>query len=207
MTPAPYPKFLGDDRYEYKFDAGRQYRTEHYAILDFNTGNSGGNQFANPQTGASSDGEVLKIGEGTSDAGYVKTNIEDGVGNINIYVDAKNKMAADFTPGGYLFGTVPNINAEVNVTITPLEDGSFDYNIDIPNVDGYPAYELWINDVDNANTYLLYGRNPEESGETPFSLFGKGEHEYEASGNSKDLISKPVETFEERKNPDSKIKG
>lgn len=67
-------------------------------------------------------------------------------------------------------------------------------------MDGFPAYELWIND-DQGNSFLLFGRNPIESGESPMSLFGSGEHKFKLSGNSNDLISKPVQTFEERKNP------
>ena len=114
-------------------------------------------------------------------------------------MNAKNNLAADHIPGGYL-GAVPNINATADVKITPLGDGTFDYEVIISGVDGYPAYELWIGDETNDKQYLIFARNPIESGENVGSLYPPAEHTFEARGNSSDLESKATQTFEERKN-------
>ena len=190
-----YPSYLGDNRSEYRSDAGKSFRTEQYANLNFNNNTTASNQFASPTTAVGSDDRYIKSSSGSSDAGSVTPSIHGGSGTVNFVINAKNELAAARNP------FTPAINAKINVSITPLEDGSFDYSLDIPEMDGFPAYELWIND-DQGNSYLLFGRNPDESGENPFSLYGSGEHSFNLSGNSSDLISKPVQSFEETPNPE-----
>lgn len=189
-----YPYYLGDNRTSYKSDAGKSFRTEQYANLNFNNRTTAINQFASPTTAVGSDGRYIKSSDGSPDAGNIDATMQGNSGMVNFVINATNELAASRNP------FTPEINAKIDVAITPLEDGSFNYSVNIPEMDGFPAYELWIND-DKGNSYLLFGRNPNESGETPFALYGSGEHKYKLSGNSKDLISRPVQTFEERKNP------
>jgi RHS repeat-associated protein len=189
-----YPNYAGDNRTEYKANAGKSFRTEQYANLDFNKKTTATNQFANGTTAITSDGQYIKGSKGSEDAGNVQAKMMGNTASANFVIDSKNELAASRNP------FTPAINAKVDVGITPKEDGSFDYSVDIPEMDGFPAYELWIND-DKGNSYLLFGRNPLESKESPFSLYGSGEHKYKLSGNSSTLESKPVQSFEERKNP------
>ena len=190
-----YPYYLGDNRKDYKADAGKSFRTEQYANLNFNNGTTAKNQFASPTIAVGSNGDYITSSNGSSDAGKINVNLQGKMGMVNFVINAKNQLAAARNP------FTPAINAKIDVAITNKDDGSFDYSVNIPEMDGFPAYELWINN-DKGNSYLLFGRNPNESRETPFSLFGSGEHKYNLSGNSKDLISRPVQTFEERKNPE-----
>ena len=52
--------------------------------------------------------------------------------------------------------------------------------------DGFPAYEIFVTDVtDGKNeSNLIFNQNPIEANQTPWSLFGDGEFEYDYSGNS-----------------------
>lgn len=94
----------------------------------------------------------------------------------------------------------PSIDGQFNISITPNEDGTFNFNVDA-NVDGFPAYEIWLTDETNGGSFLLFGRNPIESGEGPLSLYGNGEHSGTTSGNSetKRAANGKVE-FKDKKN-------
>jgi RHS repeat-associated protein len=193
-----YPFFLGDNRFEYKSDAGKSFRTEQYANLDFNNNSTATNQVANSTTAIDSNGDYVKSSSPSTNPGNVNANISNNTGRVNFYINAKNKLASARNP------FVPAINAKINVSITPLDDGSFNFIVDIPEIDGFPAYELWIIDEDSGKSYLLFGQNPIESRESPYSLYGSGEHSYYFSGNSKDLISKETISFEENPNREEK---
>lgn len=92
----------------------------------------------------------------------------------SICVDAPNKLVAG----------APSINYQFDVTITPGADGkTFDYQIQ-GAADGFPAYEMWISDETNGNSYLLFNRTPTATGEGPGSLFPPMEHNYNLKGNS-----------------------
>jgi RHS repeat-associated protein len=194
LSSTVYPYYLGDDRTSYRSDAGKSFRTEQYVFLNFNNQTTAKNQFASPSTAVGSDDRYIASSDGSSDAGSIDATIQGKCAMVNFIINATNELAATRNP------FTPAINAKIDVSITPLEDGSFDYSVKIPEMDGFPAYELWIND-DQGNSFLLFGRNPNESGETPLALFGSGEHQYKLSGNSKDLVSKPVQTFDEYSNP------
>lgn len=189
-----FPYYRGDNRKEYRANAGKSFRTEQFVYLNFNKLESNKNQFASPTTALNNKGEFIKTSAGSHDAGSIETSIGLNNGKVNFEINSTNELASSKNP------FTPAIDAIINVSIEPQKDGSFDYSVDIPKIDGFPAYELWVND-DKDNSYLLFGRNPIESNESPFSLFGSGEHSFKFSGNSKDLISKPSQSFEERANP------
>jgi RHS repeat-associated protein len=194
MSTTVYPYYEGDNRTSYKANAGRSFRTEQYANLDFNKKTTATNQYANKSVALTGNGTYLKSSEGSEDAGSVQAKMMANSASVNFVIDATNELASSRNP------FTPAINARIDVNITPLEDGSFDYTVNIPEMDGFPAYELWIND-DKGNSFLLFGRNPLESNEGPMSLYGSGEHKYKLSGNSKDLKSQPIQTFEDTPNP------
>jgi RHS repeat-associated protein len=190
LTFTQYPAFKGDNRTAYLADAGSSFRTEQYANVNFNNRTIATNQFANGTIALNASGNYVASSNGSQDAGKVQATMYGQTATVNFVIDASNQLVM----------LAPSINAQINLTITTKADGTFDYTLNIPEMDGFPAYELWIND-DKGNSYLIFGRNPNESGETPWSLFGSGEHQYTASGNSANLVSKPVQTFEESPNP------
>jgi hypothetical protein len=62
-----------------------------------------------------------------------------------------------------------------------------DYSPFGAELDGFPAYELFVTDKTNGKneSNLIFNQNPIEAKETIYSLFGSGEHEYDYSGDSK----------------------
>jgi RHS repeat-associated protein len=169
--------FKGDDR---SFDPkATSYRTEQKVRVDFdNKKVSLLNNTASGSTGLDSKGNVTE----TSAAGkagptptYDKGAMEKGSTTINMQVDATNELATG----------APAINYDVNITITPQEDGSVNYNMTGAS-DGFPAYEFYITDEATGKSTMMHGSNPQKTGDTPYSLFPPMEKTINKSGNTND---------------------
>ena len=176
-NPTPWGKsdsYKGDNR-NYYSATSTAFRTEQSVRLNFdnNTSETLSNT-ASPTIGLDKNGnEVQRSSAG--EAGTVSSDIEKG--GVNLEFSATNKLSKSENP------LTPSIDAQFNISITPNEDGTFNFNVDA-NVDGFPAYEVWVTDETNGGSFLLFGRNPIESGEGPLSLYGNGEHSGTTSGNS-----------------------
>ncbi len=193
-NPTPWGKsdsYKGDNR-NYYSATSTAFRTEQSVRLNFdnNTSETLSNT-ASPTIGLDKNGnEVQRSSAG--EAGTVSSNIEKG--GVNLEFSATNKLSKSENP------LTPSIDGQFNISITPNEDGTFNFNVDA-NVDGFPAYEIWVTDETNGGSFLLFGRNPIESGEGPLSLYGNGEHSGTTSGNSetKRAANGKVE-FKDKKN-------
>ncbi|MCC4229912.1 DUF3238 domain-containing protein [Zunongwangia profunda] len=95
-------------------------------------------------------------------------------------VDASNKLVDG----------APAINYEVGVTITQGEDGSFSFELKGES-DGFPAYEFFITNEKDGNSYQIYGSNPNKTGDSPWALLPPMEKNINVSGNS--TTTKPIE--------------
>lgn len=197
-NPNPFSSnktFAGDNRMQYQANA-TSYRTEQKVNADFdNKSLSVLNNTASGSTGYNKDGEVNETSTPGS-AGKVRGNVDDfenAVGKpksavIDFETDASNKLV----PGA------PAINADINLTITPNKDGSFNYSVK-GSTDGFPAYELWVTD-DKGNSYLILNSTPTQSGKTPVALFPPEDQKYNNTGNSKDVKKPPVVNFPDTQN-------
>ena len=194
-NPTPWGKshyFQGDNRTYYSVNSS-SYRTEQSVRLDFDNNTSETiSNIAAPTVGLDKNrNEIQRSEAGT--AGIVSSDIAKG--GVNLEFSATNKLAKKENP------VTPSISGEFNITLSPNKDGSFNFNVDIPRVDGFPAYEIWVTDETNGGSFLIFGRNPIESGEGAYSLFGKGEHSGNVSGNSSTArVSNGRVEFEDRKN-------
>lgn len=175
-TPWGTSDFYKGDNRNYYSATSTKYRTEQSVRLNFDNNSSETlSNTASPTIGLDKNGsEVQRSSKG--EAGTVSSNIEKG--GVNLEFSATNKLSKKENP------LTPSIDGKFNITISPNEDGTFDFNVDVPRVDGFPAYEIWVTDETNGGNYLLFGRNPIESGEDEYSLFGSGEHSGSTSGNS-----------------------
>ena len=189
----------GDDRREYLLDPGKKYRTEHFVFIDFLKKKHSESKMANGSEGLDKNEKVVVRSESTTDCGSINMSFYDDYksAKVNFEIAAVNKAEIK---AQMIFPITPNINAKVVFSITPQQDNSFDYKVYIPEMDGFPAYEMWVYDNKNDKSYLIFRQNPIESGENPLSLFGDGEHSYQYNGNSKNLISGKKFTFSEMKN-------
>ena len=195
-NPNPFSKiksFAGDNRNQYEANAS-SFRVEQSVQLDFDNSNSKTvSNIAMPTTGFDKKGNVVGIST-SGPGGTLNSSIIDGIGEVNFTIDAGNKLSEQET-----LGTIPNINMSASVEIRPIENGGFNYTYDI-SVDGFPAYEIFVED-EEGNSYLIFGRNPIESGETPWSLYPPEEHKFKNEGNNADAPKGPIITFENYKNP------
>lgn len=186
-NPNPLSKtksFAGDNRNNYQVNT-TAYRTEQKVRVDFdnNKATTLSNR-ANSTTGYDKNGNVTETSS-SGKAGPTPTyTMKDGTATVNMEVDASNKLVDG----------APAINYEVGVTVTQNEDGSFSFEI-TGESDGFPAYEFFITNEKDGKSYLMYGSNPNQTGDGPFSLFPPMEKDINASGNSK--TTTPVE--EEKK--------
>ncbi len=184
--------FAGDNRRGYQANSS-SYRTSQSVNVDFDNDKMSLLQnYAASTTGLDKNGQPL-TSSFPGKAGTVRGNVdafENGANDAFIKFDthAKNKLVA----------LAPGIDGIIDFTITPNEDGSFNYSIK-GKTDGFPAFELWVTD-DMGNSYLLFNRNPIESGETPASLFPPAEHKYNYKGSSKNAKKGPIVKFNETKN-------
>jgi len=195
--------FDGDDR-EYYTVNNASYRTEQKVTADFNEGKiSYSSNNAKYSIGRDTEGNIVETSS-SQVAGTIKSTpmtAESTTTTIDLTVDASNSLISG----------APAINYELSVTITPkvdakgnaiLDDKSnqkFDYQIK-GAVDGFPAYELWITDENSGASYLLFNRNPTESGEGEGSLFPPMEHKYNLTGSSDDHTPAETVKFEDSTN-------
>jgi hypothetical protein len=184
--------FKGDNRNSYQVNS-TAYRTEQKVRVDFDnkTVTTTSNR-ANSTTGLDSNkklNEVSKEGKAGPLPTYDKASLENNnVAKVNMEIDASNKLQP----------LAPAINYDVSVSITPQENGNFNYEIK-GNSDGFPAYEFFITNEATGNSFLIYGSNPAQTGDSPWALGGGMDKSINKSGSSTDL--KPVTTvpFEEKK--------
>ncbi len=186
--------FAGDDRMSYELNT-QAFRTEQKVHVDFECKEvSCSNNTASPTKALDKNGKVIDTSEAAA-AGpiptYNKSFLENGTSiTIHLSIDAPNRLV----PGA------PAINYQLEVTITPNSDyTSFEYEIK-GDVDGFPAYELWITDETTGNSYLLFNRTPTETGETPRALFPPMEHSIYKTGNSQCETPQTSEPFSVMKN-------
>ena len=207
---------VGDNRTKYQFtptfnyDGGNvSYRTDQANYIDFSTKKTTFTyQQASRSIGVDVGHHFVTESTTESDIGHIITTFNNDIktGTISsttyIHLSATNKLAQSWNP------ITPSIDAKFILKIIPNKDNcGFDYSIENIQHDGFPAYEIWIKDVDNDKTYLLFHYNPIESNNTVFSLYGSGEFKYDPiKGTSKDLESKKEFDFSEKKNIPEKEK-
>jgi RHS repeat-associated protein len=189
--------FAGDNRREYQSNT-TAYRTQQSIKADFdNKSMTLQSNVANSSIGYDKNGKVNETSQ-IGSAGNVRGNVDDfenTVGKpkdavINFETHASNKLVTGIP--------APAIDADLTITITPQQDGSFNFSVK-GATDGFPAYELWVTD-DKGNCTLVFNRNPIESKEGPFSLFPPMEHKYDYKGNSNNAKKGPVVKFDQTKN-------
>jgi RHS repeat-associated protein len=168
--------FKGDNR---SFDPkATSFRTEQKVQVDFdNKKVTTLNNTASGSTGLDSKGNVTQTSQAEK-AGptptYDKGAMEKGNSTtINMQVDASNQLV----PGA------PPINYDVNITISQQQDGSVNYNM-TGSTDGFPAYEFYITNDATGQSTMIYGSDPQKTGDTPVSLFPPMEKNVNKSGNT-----------------------
>jgi RHS repeat-associated protein len=171
--------FAGDNRMSYELNT-TAFRTEQKFNVDFDTRSvSYSNNTASGTKALDKAGKVIETSE-EAPAGPVPTFNKSFLQNgnsatIHLSIDAPNRLVSG----------APSINYQFDVTITPSADKkTFDYQVK-GSADGFPAYELWITDETNNQSFLLFNRTPTATGETPRALFPPMEHKYNLKGNSK----------------------
>jgi RHS repeat-associated protein len=206
---------VGDNRVKYQFtptfnyEGGNvSYRSEQANDIDFPAKQTPFTyQSASRSIGVDVGHRFVAESNTQKDIGHINTafstDITTGIvsSNTDVKLSVTNKLAKSWNP------FTPNIDASFSLKITPNEDGSFDYSIDKMRHDGFPAYEVWIKDVDNDKTYLLFQYNPLESKNNVVSLYGSGEYSYDPiKDSSKNHESKQEFNFSEKKNIPEKEK-
>jgi len=188
--------YKGDNRTEYQANQ-TSYRTSQSVNVDFDNKKMTTLQnIAAGSTGLDKDGKPIT------------SSYADRAGTIQGNIDVFEKGAAnavikfDTHVGNKLSAAAPEIDAVLNLTISPGKDGTFNFSIN-GATDGFPAFELWVTD-DKENSYLLFNRNPIESKETPLSLFPPMEHKYDYKGTSKDVKKGSSVKFSETTNTKEK---
>jgi RHS repeat-associated protein len=187
-NPMPFSKtksFAGDGRSNYQLNT-TAYRTEQKVRVDFDNNKATTiSNSANSTIGYDQNGNVTETSK-PGKAGPTPTYRMNGnAATVNMEVDASNKLV----------DVAPAINYEVGVTITQGEDGSFSFELKGVS-DGFPAYEFFITNEKDGNSYQIYGSNPNQTGDTPGALFPPMEKNINVSGNS--TTTKPIE--EEKNN-------
>jgi RHS repeat-associated protein len=174
-------QFKGDNRNSYEVNT-TAYRTEQKVRVDFdkNEVTTLSNR-ANSTTGIDRKGNEIhsqpdKAGPNPT---YDKASMKDNSTTVHLEVDAANKLQ----PGA------PAINYDVNVTLRQNDNGTFNYSISGQR-DGFPAYEFFVTNEATGDSFLIYGRNPSQTGDTPWALRPPMEYNFSYEGNSADL--KPV---------------
>jgi RHS repeat-associated protein len=200
---------VGDNRVKYQFNppfnyegGNVSYRSEQSNDIDFEKRNTTFTyQLASRSIGVDAGHRFVAESKSTNKIGFMNTSFTTDVNtglvssNTQVNLSATNKLAKSWNP------FTPAINAKFSLTLTPKKDGSFDFSIQNMQHDGFPAYEIWVKDVDNNKTYLIFQYNPIESKNSVFSLYGSGEYKYDTiSGSSKDSKSKDEFDFNEKKN-------
>lgn len=185
-NPKPFSNtksFAGDNRNSYNVNS-TAYRAEQKVRIDFDNNKvTTLSNKASGSTGFDKNGKAIEH-SASEKAGptptYTPGTMKDGSTTIHMEIDASNKLVSG----------APAINYDVNVTVTQQENGSFNYNIE-GKTDGFPAYEFFITDEKTNNSYLIYGSNPGQTGDTPTALFPPMEKKVDNAGNSNN--TKPTE--------------
>ena len=169
--------FKGDNR---SFDPkATSFRTEQKVRVDFdNKKVTTLTNVASGSVGLDSKGKEIAKSD-PAKAGpnptYDKAALDKGNSTtVNMQVDASNKLVP-----------APSINYDVNITITPQENGSVDYKINGAS-NGFPSYEFYITNEATGNTTMIYGSDPNKTGDTPMSLFPPMEKNVNKSVNTGD---------------------
>ncbi len=168
--------FKGDTRNNYDVNA-TSFRTEQKVKVDFDNKKATTlSNVASPSVGYDKTGKAIETSKAEK-AGptptYDKASMEkNNSTTVNMQVDASNQLVTG----------APSINYDVNVTLTPQTDGSLNYNISGTS-DGFPAYEFFITNQDTGNSTLIYGSNPNQTGDKPTALFPPMEKNISGSGN------------------------
>ncbi len=180
-APNPYSSvsrtksFKGDNR---SFDPkATSYRSEQKVRVDFdNKKVSTLNNTASKSEGLDSKGNVIETsqpGKAGPTPTYDKGAMEKGNSTtINMQVDASNSLVP-----------APAINYDVSITISQQEDGSVNYNM-TGATDGFPAYEFYVTDEATGNSTMIYGSDPNKTGDGPGSLIPPMEKTIKTSGNA-----------------------
>lgn len=195
-NPAPWGSagVKGDNR-NYFSSNSSQYRTEQKVSVDFdNKQVVARSNKASGSTGIDKSGKEVEHSE-PSLAGplptYDKPALDKGTKTtINMQANAHDKLIM----------LAPNINYDLSITLEPQKDGSLNYQVKGTS-DGFPAYEVWVTDQATNNSMLLLNTNPTEAKETPWSLWGGGEHSYNQKGTFNNNGSAPAKVpFEKTQN-------
>ena len=163
--------FAGDNRNTFDVNS-TAFRTEQKVRLDIdNQESSTLSNIASSTIAFGSDGSVTDRSD-PGKAGPDPEFIMNGnSATVNLEVDASNKL---------VFGA-PSIDYKVSITITQNEDGTFSYSIGGQR-DGFPAYEFFITNESTGESVLIYGSNPNDTGNTPRALFPPMEEDISSSG-------------------------
>lgn len=183
-NPSPMGKsstFAGDNRTYYDVNS-KSYRVEQKVSVDFdNQLKLVMNNTASSTHGYDDKGKLVETSKpqngGAITGGATFTKEGDAKSTIiHFTISASNKLVDGAT----------SIDAHISLEIIANKDGSYKYNV-TGQTDGFPAYELFVTDKTNGKneSNLIFNQNPIEAKETPYSLFGSGEHEYDYSGDSK----------------------
>jgi RHS repeat-associated protein len=167
--------FKGDTRNNYDVNA-TSFRTEQKVKVDFDNNKvTTLNNTASPSVGYDKSGKAIETSK-SEKAGpnptYTTGTMKDGSTTVNMKVDASNKLVDG----------APSINYDVNITLTQQKNGSLDYNIS-GATDGFPAYEFFITNQATGNSTLIYGSNPNKTGDSPTALFPPMEKTVSGKGN------------------------
>ena len=175
--------FKGDNRNSYQVNS-TDYRTEQKVRVDFDNNKvTGVSNTASYTVGLDSNGNEVarsEVGKAGPTPTYTPDTMSEGSTTVNMEVDASNKLVTG----------APAINYDVGITITQNEDGTFNFSIQGES-DGFPAYEFFITNEANGESFLIHGSNPASRGDTPNALFPPMDQNINNSGNSSNL--KPVE--------------
>jgi hypothetical protein len=167
--------FKGDTRNNYDVNA-KSFRTEQIVKVDFDNNKvTTLNNTASPSVGYDKTGKAVETSQ-SEKAGpnptYTPGTMKDGSTTINMQVDASNKLVDG----------APSINYDLNITLTQQKNGSLDFNISGAS-DGFPAYEFFITNQATGNSTLIYGSNPNKTGDSPTALFPPMEKTVSGKGN------------------------
>ena len=164
--------FKGDDRYYYHVD-NPNFRTEQKVKINFETKTHELlSNVANATHGYDKNKKLIESSQADENgAGSIKVStVEDSV-TIEFYIDASNKLVAG----------APAINARITLKIEPyIENNAIHYKYSIKgNCDGFPAYDMFVTDVDKSESNLVFNQNPiDANSQTVLSLFGTGDGEF-----------------------------
>jgi RHS repeat-associated protein len=190
--------FGGDNRTYYTVN-NASYRTEQKVVADFDANKVYyTNNTARGSIGYDSKGKVVETSDPATAGTIRNTPMTEKSTSTTIYlkVSASNKLVTGAPSIDYNLAVTitPNVGADGKPVLDKKGNQTFDYKVK-GNVDGFPAYELWITDEKSGNSFLLFNRTPTKSNEGPWSLWGSGEHSYNLKGNSNNVTPSTTNNF------------